>query len=444
MSTRDSQDGTPRASVTVTHLDRPGSADARDRTLRSPTMRIGAVALAVILATAGTLTVTRLALGAGPHWTTPATTLDAHAVTANGQGTGRGVPGSSRLALLGPLPVLDTRSTNALAPGALVILPLPDLPPHSSAVLLEVSMVDATGPGAVTLESSAGQVTALQLAKAKGQTSTVTVAALGADGALRLRTEGGGHVLVNLIGAFEPSVASTSGRMVAVPPSQALLLTPKTGGKNAVIDLSTVESLRNAGTFAAVVVHITADVGPNGGFVALGPSADKLTQVVYWTATTGDDRIRDGLVILPVAGGSVHLHYEAGSQLAADVIGYVTDGTAPSATVGLVVPVPPTASGPVTVAPGRPADLTLAGLGDIPASHVDGALLAVTATGDIAGAVTVYTPGTEPPQVATLHAAKSPGRPTPTLVTAVDGKVAVASETPATVALTAQILILGD
>ena len=454
MTAQDSRaGGQPRrdtASVTVTYLDsdQPDPATTRPSTTRPstsglgrPTLRIGAIALAVILASAGTLVVARLVVGGGPHWTTPATTLDAHAV-GSASGTADVVPGSSRLALLGPLSILDNRATDALAAGALVTLPV--LPPRSNAALLEVSMVDATGPGAVTLESSAGQVTALRLPKAKAQMSTVVVVVVGADGVLKLRTEGGGRLVVNLIGVFEPSASSTSGRIVAVPPTRALLLTPKSDGKNAVIDLATVDALRQARTFSAVVVHITADVGPDGGFVALGPSADNLNQVVYWTATAGDDRIRDGLLILPVAGGSVHLHYEAGTQLAADVIGYVTDGAAPSATVGLMVAVPPTAAEPVTVAAGRPTDITLGGLGDVPASRVDGVLLTATATGDTPGAVTVYPPGTQKPPAATLHAANGAPRPTPTLVTAVNGAVTVASEVPAAVTLTAQVLILGD
>jgi hypothetical protein len=239
MTARDSRaGGQPRretASVTVTHLDsdQPDQANQRPSTsgLGRLTPRIGAIALAVILASAGTLMVARLVVGGGPHWTTPATTLDAHAV-GSASGTAGAVPGSSRLALLGPVSILDNRATDALAAGALVTLPV--LPPRSNAALLEVSMVDATGPGAVTLESSAGKVTALRLPAAKAQMSTVVVVVVGADGVLKLRTEGGGRLVVNLIGVFEPSASSTSGRIVAVPLTRALLLTPKSDGKNAV------------------------------------------------------------------------------------------------------------------------------------------------------------------------------------------------------------------
>src|SRR5689334_5986345 len=63
-------------------------------------------------------------------------TLDANA--------GAAVPGSSRLVLMGPKTVLDNRATAGLPPGGEVELRLSDLPASTTAVVLNLSLVNAT------------------------------------------------------------------------------------------------------------------------------------------------------------------------------------------------------------------------------------------------------------------------------------------------------------
>lgn len=159
-----------------------------------------------------------------------------------------------------------------------------------------------------------------------------------------------------------------------------------------------------------------ADVGTNGGFVTAGSSAGEQDQQVFWTATAGDDRTRDGFLVVPVEDGSVYLHYEAGTRLVADLVGYVTDGTAPAQAGGLVVPVPPAPAEPVPVPAGEPVDIT------------------VIPPGGIAGV----------PANPTLTAAGGAPRPTVTLVRTVAGAVRVSTEAGASVALSPQAVVLGS
>jgi hypothetical protein len=412
-------------------------ADGEQRPGRWP-VQVAILGLTVVLTAAAVLVVGKLTM-AGT--TTPPSTLDAKANAAvPGVPAVRVVPGQSRLVLLGPLPLVQ--GGEKLAAGAEVSVPLPSLPRGSNAVLLEVTLSEAAGPGAVTVESGAGRVTALRLARAGAQTSATVVARLNADGVLKARTEGGGRLVVNLVGAFEPVEKATSGRVVPVPATQVVKLVPKTDGKFAEVDLSAAPELRNGG-YAAVLLQFSADVGANGGFVETGLSVDQLDQKILWNPTTAEDRIRGGFLVVPVtAGGRVQIHYEAGNVLTADVVGYVTDGTAPESDVGLVVPSLPAAAAEVRVAAGQEAQVTLAADG-VPADRLAGAFVGVTATGDALGAVTVHAPDAAAPANPTIVAAAGAARQTLTVVATAKGAVKVASAAGASVGLASMAVVLG-
>jgi hypothetical protein len=411
------------------------------------TLRLAVVALTAVLAAATVLAMVRLVDGrAGAESGPRPAALDARSVTPPATPIQATVPGSTRLALLGPLVLLDSQGTGGMEPGAEATVPLPVLPPDSTAVLLEVSLLAATGPGAVTVGSATAEIPVLRLPAAGTSLTATVVVPVGRDADLRVRTEGGGHLLVNLVGAFEPVETATSGRLVPVPATEVLHLVPDTDGKEATIDLAGVPVLPEDGSVSAVLLHIAADVGGNGGYVAVGGSGE-LDQQFYWTPTSGDDRTRVGLLVVPLAGGSVDLRYQAGSELTASLVGYVTDGTAPSAVAGLVVPVPPEAVEPVRVPAGEPVDVAVippGGIGQVPADRVAAALLGITATGDAAGGVSVHTPGSAAPAAPTLAAAAGGPRATLTLVETVDGEVRVAAEVGASVSLAPQALVLGE
>lgn len=398
--------------------------------------QIAILASTVVLAAAGILIAATTFLD-GP--TTPPSTLDARAnLAASAVPAVRVVPGQSRLVLLGPKTLVG--AGNALAAGAEVTVPLPSLPQGSSAVLLEVTLSEAAGPGAVTLQSSVGQVIALRLARAKAQTSATVVARVGADAVLRARTEGGGKLVVNLVGAFEPVQTATSGRVVPVPATQVAKLVPKTEGKRTTVDLSAVPALRGGG-FAAVLLQFVADVGVNGGFVEAGLSVDRLEQKILWNPTTSEDRIRTGFLVVPTTGDPVHIHYEAGNVLTADLVGYITDDTATASDAGLVVPSPPSPGAEVKVAPGQEEQVTLAADG-VPAGRLAGALLGITATGNALGAVTVHAPDIAAPVNPTMIAAAGIARQSVTLVATAKGAVQIASTSGAAVGLAPLVVVL--
>lgn len=405
------------------------------------------VGLSMLLASGGVLVGSRfLADGDAAASKAPATVLDARSAPAvtGGGAAPEAVPGSARFVPMPPAPAIDTRRGSPLRPGAEASGQLRGLPAGATAVLVEVSLLAATAPGEVSVDGGAGAVTVLRIPRKGAQTTATAVLRIGDERTVRART-GGGHLLVNLVGAFQPARESSAGRVVPVPAVEVLRLVPESDGDSATIDPSDIPALRRAGRVSALLLQVAADVGRNGGSVQVGPSRAALRQTVFWGATNGADRTRGGLLVVPVSGAAVRLTYHAGTELRADLVGYVTGDDAPTTDAGLVVPVPPPAVQPVRIPRRGAADVRIvppAGLAGVPAERVAATLLTVTATGDDVGALTVSAPGSARPRNPTLVAPREPARSVLTLVGAVDGTVRVTSDAGASVTAIPRALVL--
>jgi hypothetical protein len=409
------------------------------------------VALVMILAAGGVVLAART-LRANPEVRTPSATLDAGtagypsaAPGPAGTPPSTDVPGSTRLVLLGPQLLIDTRGTRPAAPGSDTAVGVPGLPPGSTAALTEVSVLQATGPGVVTLSSDAGRVTALRVPGPGAQTSATVVTPISPNATLTVHTEGGGHLLVTVIGAFQQARSATAGRIVPVPPTQVVHLVPTVNGKYAGVAVSDVPVLAQAGSVAAVLLQISAEVGVHGGFVQVGAHPDRLDQQVFWSAAPDTDNVRGGFFVLPVTDGGFALHYQAGTDLRADVVGYLTDGSAPDEAAGLIVPVPQKPGDPVTVPPGADVPATVGTTQPgLPADRLAAAWLGVAARGPAVGPVTVHAPGTPPPSDPTITAATAAPRAATTLVGMTGGQVLLTAAAGADVTLTPQAFVLSN
>lgn len=351
---------------------------------------------------------------------------------------------TTRLAVQGPRRLLDPQAGGSLGAGREARVLLPELPTGTSAVLLQVSIRDAKGPGAVAFRSSTEQTPVLRVAAAGGQTSATVVAGIGPDRALNITTEGGGRLQVDLVGAFEPAASSTSGRIVTTEVTRLVQLTPAKDGNDVTVDLTKYPALREDGAVSALLVQVSGDVGKRGGYVSFGPSADKLDQTVYWAATAGEDRIRPGFLLVPVRSRQLHVQYHAGTQMRADLVGLVTGPAAAEATAGLVVPVPTDAATPVKLTAGGAVDVALlpaTGAAGVTPDLVSAALVTVNATGAVPGGVSLDGPGADGTRVPDVSAGKT-GRTALALSPVVDGAVNVASQARSLVVLTPRALVL--
>jgi hypothetical protein len=281
-------------------------------------------------------------------------------------------PVTTRLVTLKPRRVVDSRLGARLRAGAEVKVPLPGLPRGSTAVLLEVSVVEASGPGKVTLIGGAEATPVLRVPGRGAQTSATVVARLGTEPGLKARIEGGGHLVVTLAGAFRPADTARAGRFLPVPAEQALELFPGQDGNEATIH---PEKLELAGTpreeVGALLLSFQADVGVHGGTVAVGPSWQHLDHQVFWGATESSDRTRRGFLIVPVSSsGPLRLYYHAGTKLTVNVVGLVTGSKAAPESAGLSVPVAPKTLAPVTLPAGGRVDVDLPDAADAKAALV--------------------------------------------------------------------------
>jgi hypothetical protein len=379
--------------------------------------------------------------------TAPGGEASAAASSAPGEAAAaRTVQGTTRLGLLGPQPLLDTRDSSPLAPGAEAAVPLPALPSGATAVLVEVSLQDAATAGAVTV--AAGDVTlpVLRAAGPGAQTSATVTVPVPPSATLTVRSEGGGHLVLTLVGAFEPAESATAGRVVPVPATRVADLVPETDGHVATVDLAAVPELGDA-ALGAVMLQFSADVGERGGSVSAGPSPGDLPQEVLWAATTGDDRVRGGFLVVPVSDtGSVTIEYRAGREIRVDVVGYVTSDAAPESADGLVVPVTaPAALPPIEVAAGAGVDVPVVPAdGGVPADRVTGVLLGVSGEGTAEGAVGVHSPVESPPGAGTVSVTRAGPRSVLTLAGVDGGAVRVSGDAGATITLTPQALVVSE
>jgi hypothetical protein len=256
--------------------------------------------------------------------------------------------GASRLIAQAPERVLDTRRVNGV-----------DAPPPSpetahpitvaegrTAVAVSVSLVSAERSGSVTVDGRSGVVEAVAVG---GPASTVTnlviVPVVGSE--LTVRNSAGGHLVVDLVGSFEPASEGTnSGRFVPVDSARITELETAVDGREAMLSF---EQVTPAGGASAVLAVIVADVGADGGVVRLGPGAHAYDQMLMWGPADEANRQRRGLVLIaPDDAETSALRYDGGSALTVDVIGYFTDDAAPVALDGLYV-----ASGPSTLFSGQ-------------------------------------------------------------------------------------------
>jgi hypothetical protein len=421
-------------------IHRPGGSSAR--------AAYAAVVAFTVLLTAGAVLLGYRAANEPAAPTAATTSLDARKVRpVTSPSTQRAAATTARtsptrLAVLGPRLLIDTRT--ALPGGVEVNVSLPELPRDARAVLLEVTLQGAGAPGIVTVRTNVEETAALRLPAAGAKSSATVVALVEGDRAVAVRTQGGGRLVMNLTGVFLPAEKAADGRVVTLPASPVLKLTPAVDGNDAEIKVASIPALKGAGPISAVMLNLDGDVGVNGGFVAMGPSAGKLPQQVFWGATQGADRTRHGFLVVPVADGSLNLTYHAGTQLFVEIVGYVTGRGAPESAAGLVVPVPASGAQSVTVAANGTAAVPVVPPDDvtaIPAERVSAAIVGVLATARQASGVSVRAPGTTPAGGATLSAA---GRPRSMLALSgvENGAVSVTSRLGATVVVTPRALVL--
>ncbi len=271
--------------------------------------------------------------------------------------------GTAAYTALSPDRILDTRfgtgaPTGKVAPGQSIDVQItgqggvPDTGVY--AVVLNVTLAGATGPGFVTAHpTGTTRPTASNInVTAVGQNAPNSVIVpIGQDGKVTLYTSGGGHLIADVFGYFEQTGSATAGRLIGVSPSRIFDTRPSsplTTSPKGKLDSGETIEVTVTGTngvpangVSAVVLNVTAAGATAPGFITVFPGDEtQPTTSNINLAFIGESR--PNTVIVPVSPtGTIKLFSEAGAHLLADVGGYFTDDTAEDTDDGLFVPISP-------------------------------------------------------------------------------------------------------
>jgi hypothetical protein len=213
-----------------------------------------------------------------------------------------------------------------------------------SAVVLNVTATEATAAGFVTVWPEGAQPLASSLnVDEVGQTrpNLVTVP-VGSDGAVRLFTQSGAHLLADVVGYYQPAATARAGRLQTVAPAR--LLDTRSGSKpgaGATVSLAVAGQggVPSSGV-AAIVLNVTATDATAPGYVTVWPEGSQPATSNLNVDAAGQTVANQ--VIVPLGSdGAVRLFTQSGAHLLADVTGWYTTSRAADATQGLFVPVSP-------------------------------------------------------------------------------------------------------
>ncbi len=213
---------------------------------------------------------------------------------------------------------------------------------------VSMHLANVTVRGTDFATNCGGILTGVFFDDADGSVSNVTIG-VDASGRFSVYTQSATQLVVDVFGYYTDVPESTSGRLVTIDPIR-VLDTRKglgTGSTNPIPAQGTVAvSMPEAvpADAEAVIMTLTADQGLAPGYIQAIPTAGATP--LGASSNINIDRTGETMadtVIVPLgANGTVTLLTQSGAHLVVDVVGYFTGDSAPSATTGLFIPIPPT------------------------------------------------------------------------------------------------------
>ena len=265
-----------------------------------------------------------------------------------------------------PSRVLDTRPATAVGPSELIgptwageirRLPIADVagvPAGATSVALNIVSVRPDRRSFVQAlpvwQSAVGGYSNLNADTAGQDRANFAIVPLGADGTIGLYATAVGHLVVDVLGWFEPADGPVAaGRFVELPVAQRLLDTRSGGGSP--VPSGTTLSVPNPngiafGEVAALVVTVTAVRPSSAGWLQAFPAARPGLIGTTSTVNTSAGSTAASTAIVPVGddgGVAVYTSFSGGGtgHVVVDAIGYITNESATISDAGRYVPVSP-------------------------------------------------------------------------------------------------------
>jgi len=252
-----------------------------------------------------------------------------------------------------PTRLLDTRDLGVAVPAGGTVqirvagdAPLP-APSATSAVVLNVTVVGPAGVGYWTVfPHGATMPTASNLnvderwallGAGLAMPNLVTVP-VGADGLVDVFSQSGGHLVVDMLGSYELSDASTTGRFQPLARPERIFDTRNflVVAPGSTTEVRVPASL-GAMVAAAAVVNVTV-IGSAPGYWTVFPAGTTPPTAANLNSLYVG-HVSSNQAIVPLdADGDLAVFSQTGGHLVVDVVGLISGATAPEGTDGLFVP----------------------------------------------------------------------------------------------------------
>lgn len=224
-----------------------------------------------------------------------------------------------------------------------------DVPAEATAVVLNLTAVNAAANGFVTAHPTGSQrplAASLNMSPNDVTPNLVTVA-IGDEGSVSFFASQEVNLVADLAGYYVPAEFADAGRFMPVEPARLFDTRPAQGGDGPIgaedtftFDVLDGEALPNTGVQAVVLTITAVNTAANGFVTAYPGDLEDAPLASQLTIRPGQNR--SNLVIVPVGDdGTVAFFAKAQTNLVVDVTGYFTDDTAPLSTFGLFVPLSP-------------------------------------------------------------------------------------------------------
>ena len=256
---------------------------------------------------------------------------------------------SRYISLPTPTRLLDTRDTaSPVAPGGTMNVRVTDAASLPSAagtrsVVLNVTVVGPASVGFWTVFPHGGALpTASNLNvderwSALGDTlampNLVTVP-VGADGTVDVYSQSGGHLVVDMLGSYEASGATASGRFLplAVP---GRIFDSRTFLAVAPTSITEIR-VPDAGGASAAVLNVTT-IGNGAGYWTAFPTGTIPPNAANLNSLYPAHVVANQVIVPLDAEGDFNVYSQAGGHLIVDLVGLMTGASAPVSTDGLYV-----------------------------------------------------------------------------------------------------------
>jgi hypothetical protein len=338
------------------------------------------------------------------------------------------VAGASAYTAISPTRILDTRIGQGAA-GRLTASSTIDLqvggsagvPQGASAVVLNLAITGASGPGFVTAWPAGqprAETSVMNYERPRQTLANLVTVPLGAGGAVSLFSSAAVDLVADVQGYFLPAATATAGRLVTTTPTRvldtrsanALTAGRVTAGQTLTLDVGPFGVPADA-TAAVLTMTVTEAIGP--GFWTVFPTGVDRPVAANLNVDVAGQTIPNQ-VIAPLSGGRVDVYAQTGGHLVIDLVGWFTGALARSEEAGLFVPVPPTrlldtrttANGPgVLPVANRRVEVGVTGRAAIPSTGVSAVLLNAAVTETLGpGFFTIWPARSYRPNVASVNA----------------------------------------